>query len=500
MKAVIYARVSTKEQEREGFSIPAQLKLLTEYALKNNYTVVKEFKDAETAKFEGRENFNLMLKYLKENADIKVIICEKTDRISRNFKDMATIEDMVENQKYTIIFVKENNIISKRSKSQGKLMFYIMASMARNYVNNLSEETRKGMLEKANSGTFPSYAPFGYINYEEKTNGRHLRQLKPDENRAPIIHKVFKMYSTGDYSLEGIVEVAYEEGLRTRKSLKVNKSAIYSMLQNPIYYGSFRWNGKLYPGSHTPIISKELFDAVQSVFSSYNKPKQTARKFAYTGLLTCDKCGCSITAEIKKNKYVYYHCTSYRGKCGNTYIREEELSDKLANMVKNIHISDDILELVKQALLENHTDERLYYEKKVNALARQKGMLEHRLHEIYVDKLDRKLSQEKYDSMLEDWTKELDKIKGEIARHEKADINYLSQGTYILELCNKAHGLYLRQNAYERAKLLHTILSNCTLNDGSLCPTYRKPFDIIAKGPSRSDWLPGLDSNQRPNG
>lgn len=64
-QVVIYARVSSREQEREGFSIPAQLKLLKEYALKNGFQIVKEYSDAETAKKAGRTNYNLMLNFSK---------------------------------------------------------------------------------------------------------------------------------------------------------------------------------------------------------------------------------------------------------------------------------------------------------------------------------------------------------------------------------------------------------------------------------------------------
>ncbi len=88
MKSVIYARVSSREQEQEGYSIPSQLKLLNDYAVKNNFKVTKEFIDTETAKKAGRENFNLMVEFLKKNAEVKVILCEKTDRLSRNFRDV----------------------------------------------------------------------------------------------------------------------------------------------------------------------------------------------------------------------------------------------------------------------------------------------------------------------------------------------------------------------------------------------------------------------------
>lgn len=491
MKSIIYARVSSKEQEQEGYSIPAQLKLLNDYALKNGYKVVKEFVDAETAKRAGRENFNLMIEFLKKNTDVKAILCEKTDRLSRNFRDIATLDDLVNQQNLSIILVKENTIISRDSKSHEKFIFGIKALMAKNYIDNLSEETRKGMLEKAEQGIYPSSAPLGYKNCEAKKDGKVLKYLEVDEQRAPIIQKLFRMYATGDCSLALLTKQVYEEGLRNKRGGKVGKSAIHKILHNPFYYGMFKWCDKLFQGSHPAIVSKELFDAVQEAFEAQNRPKQTKRRFAYTGLMVCGKCGCAITAEIKKNKYIYYHCTGFKGKCGNSWVKEEELNDNFAEIVKKIHIDEDILELVKNALLESHKDELEFHKKRIEILNAQKTKLENRLHQIYIDKIDSKVSEEFYDEMTEKWQEELSQIKEAIGKHENSDSHYLSQGIHILELCNRAYRLYLQQTPLKRAKLLHYILSNCTLLDGSLCPTYRKPFDLLAKGLSRSNWLPG---------
>jgi len=490
MKSVIYARVSSKEQEQEGYSIPSQLKLLNDYAFKNSYKVVKEFVDVETAKRAGRENFNLMIEFLRKTTDIKAILCEKTDRLSRNFRDIAILDDLVNQQNLNIILVKENTTISRDSKSHEKFIFGIKALMAKNYIDNLSEETRKGMLEKAEQGIFPSAAPLGYKNCEAKNGGKVMKYLEIDEQRAPILQKVFRMYATGDYSLALLTKQSYEEGLRNKRGGKVGKAAIHNILHNPIYYGTFRWYGKLYQGSHPTLVSKGLFDAVQEAFETQNRPKQTKRHFAYTGLMVCAKCGCAITAEIKKNKYIYYHCTGFRGKCGNSWVPEKILEERFADVIKKIYIDDDVLESIKKALLSSHDEELEFHKKRIGILNAQKTKLENRLHQIYIDKIDVKVSEEFFNEMTDKWQEELNQIKEQIGRHENSDSNYLSQGVHILELCNKAHRLYLQQTPIKRAKLLHYILQNCTLINTTLCPTYRKPFDIIAKGLSRSNWLP----------
>ncbi len=79
--------------------------------------------------------------------------------------------------------------------------------------------------------------------------------------------------------------------------------------------------------------------------------------------------------------------------------------------------------------------------------------------------------------------------------HLSANQSYYDEGVRILELANKAYSLYLKQDHYERAKLLKIVLSYCSLKDGTLCPTYKEPFDMLAKGVSNENWRPQWDSN-----
>src|SRR5882762_4100872 len=151
-EAVLYARVSSKDQEREGFSIPAQLRLLREYAASKGFAILQEFTDVETAKASGRTNFTAMLEYLKKHRAVcRTILVEKTDRLYRNLKDWTTLDDLGT----TIHLVKEGRVIGPDSRSSDQLVHGINVLMARNYVLNLGEETRKGMLEKARSGIYP---------------------------------------------------------------------------------------------------------------------------------------------------------------------------------------------------------------------------------------------------------------------------------------------------------------------------------------------------------
>ena len=156
-QAVIYARVSSKEQEKGGFSIPAQLKLLKEYAAAHGFTVAEEYVDVETAKQSGRASFGAMLAYLKAHPSVRVLLVEKTDRLYRNLKDWVTVDEL----DVEIHFPKEGVVLSRESRSSEKFMHGIKVLMAKNYIDNLSEEARKGMQEKAEQGIWPTVAPLG---------------------------------------------------------------------------------------------------------------------------------------------------------------------------------------------------------------------------------------------------------------------------------------------------------------------------------------------------
>ena len=241
IQVVLYARVSSKDQEKEGFSIPAQQRLLREYAHQQSIIVAEEFVDVETAKQSGRTAFTAMLEYLKKHrATCRTILVEKTDRLYRNLKDWTTLDDLG----ITIHLVKEDHIIGPDSRSSDQLVHGIKVLMARNYSLNLGEETRKGMLEKARAGIYPSFAPVGYRN-ADGPGGK--RGIVSDPNAAPAITELFERFATGRYSLKALVREFNAEGIKLR-GRKLYSSVVHQILRKRLYTGDFDWDGIDVPG------------------------------------------------------------------------------------------------------------------------------------------------------------------------------------------------------------------------------------------------------------
>jgi site-specific DNA recombinase len=141
-------------------------------------------------------------------------------------------------------------------------------------------------------------------------------------------------------------------------------------------------------GSHEPLVSRELFDAVHDVFEQANRPKYTKHRHAFAaGLLTCALCGCTITAERKKQRYVYYHCTGFKGRCRNTYVREEELSQQFEEVVGRIQIPGEVADVIAETLRTSQADKERFHRTAVMQLQQRYLSVQNKLDRAYDDRL-----------------------------------------------------------------------------------------------------------------
>jgi len=293
---VLYARVSSKEQER-GYSICAQQELLRSYGIGLGTQIEQEFVDVETAKTTGRPGFAAMVSYLRKHPACREILVEKTDRLYRNFKDYLTIDELgVE-----IHLVKENVILTRESRSHEKFMHGIKLLMAKNYIDNLSEEVQKGLRTKAAQGLYPSFAPPGYVN-TMSPDGK--RVIVPDPVLGPIVTSLFTWFASGAYSIKDLAKKAYQAGFSFRKTKnKMPVTTLHKILRKLIYTGEFEYGGKIYQGIHKPLVSRAVWERCQEILDGRHEKKhrKTKHDFAFSGLIRSGHCGCSLVGEIKRS-------------------------------------------------------------------------------------------------------------------------------------------------------------------------------------------------------
>jgi site-specific DNA recombinase len=360
--------------------------------------------------------------------------------------------------------------------------------MARNYIENLKEEVKKGMREKAEQGIYPSRPPIGYRN----NKAEHTIEVDPE--KAPLARRMFDLYATGHYSLSQL-----RLGIKSEFGVTMAKGYLDRLLKNPFYAGSFVWDGKTYMGTQTPLVDHSLFQQVQTVFEGRNKPKYRKHEFAFRGLLKCAYDNCLVTAEIKKAKYTYYRCTGSRGKCELPYFREEDLGNRLGQILKDIYIPDQVLSQLEKSLLTDRGREATVKQEQEQRLQQRLSSVRNRIDQAYLDKLDGKITEELWSRKSPEWQAEEQQIQ--MAMHALADIKpeRMLDAVRILELANKAYFLYVKQSPAEKAKLLGLVLSNCAIDAASIYPTYRKPFDVIFASAKNGEWRARRDSNPRPS-
>ena len=471
-KVVIYARVSSKGQEKEGFSIPAQIKFLTEYAKRNLFEIDKIFQESETAKKAGRKAFNEMLLYIKEK-NINTVLVEKTDRLYRNFKDYVTLEDY----NLEVHLVKEGSVISKNSKSHDKFIHGIKVLMAKNYIDNLSEEVKKGLREKVEQGYYPQKAPVGYKNVKDES-GKNI--IVPDEIKVPYIKKLYELYSTGAYSVSEIRKKLYEEGLN-HNGKPYSKPRLLFVLKDVFYTGKFMYKGVLHEGKHTPIIDIDLYNKVQKMFNQ-SKARSHDVEFTYTGLIKCGHCGCQLTAELKKGKYIYYHCTGKRGgRCKSDLIRQEKLDEVFIELIQKIAnaIPSDIIDEVKAAIKEMQRIKQDYEKNTQEQITKQINTLNKRIDNLYTDKLDGRISEEFWEEKNIQWHADKSRLIDKLSSLNKNSEVFYEGSNLLIDFCKDLPLKYLTAKPKTKRSILKLIGSNFVYKDKKLSVELSSVFDTL---------------------
>lgn len=483
-KAIIFARVSSKEQEETGYSLPAQEKLLSEYAAKRDLKVVKKFSISESASGRyQREKFNEMMSYVKRN-NIKVIVCEKVDRLTREFKSAVLIDDWLEkDEERQVHLVKDSLILHKNSRSQEKLNWGVRLLFAKNYVDNLSEEVKKGQREKISQGWMPTKSPLGYKTIGERGHKTHVI----DEKIAPLVHKMFKLYATGEYSLKQLVEAMFEKGLRTKQGNKLVKSRMASILTDPFYFGKFRWNSEVHPGSHEPLVSKQLFDEVQRIMNGRTTPKYNKHFYLFKGMLRCAECGGTITWETQKG-IIYGHCNHYRECKQKTWSKQYEVEQQIADKLHNFILkSPKVAEVIKKALKLSHGAEIEVYESSREELNNSLNVLQRRIEKIYDDKLDGVITHEFYQRKFKQYTDDKESVEDQLKKLSQANTTYYNIGSQIHDLSQRAQSIYEHGTDENKRKLANLVFESLKLDEGELAIDYNPAFSVLMEAVSATN-------------
>jgi site-specific DNA recombinase len=311
-----YTRVSTQKQGVEGVSLEAQHRAIQEYAARFGFTVTHWFEERETAAKRGRPIFLDMMKRLRR-AQAQGVIIHKIDRSARNLKDWADLGELIDSG-VDVHFATENYDLRSRG---GRLSADIQAVVASDYIRNLREEVRKGILGRLRQGRYPRPAPIGYLN-----KGKGMKEVDPVQ--GPLARQCFELYATCEWPLSKLVPEMERRGLRNTRGGTVSLSGMSKLLNNPFYTGIIhvKCTKEVFAGKHPALISKALFDRVQLILRGKFSDRDNRHFFVFSRLLKCGGCGYHLTGEMQKG-HAYYRC--HIPTCPQKGVREDEVEKVL---------------------------------------------------------------------------------------------------------------------------------------------------------------------------
>ena len=501
MKAVIFARVSTQEQETDGHSIDAQIAKLRDYSKKNDLEIIKEFEVVESSTRGERPEFYKMIDFVNSQKGQIALVVDKVDRLQRSFTELPILDGLRKANKLVIHFLDIGKMDSDSNSQQ--ISFYQMSVvMANAYTNAISDNVKRSIIHKLNNGEYIGKAPLGYLNVRDENDKSNIII---DESRAYLVQKMFEIYSNGSVSLGDLEKFAVQHNLtnnffKGRIEKPITKNVISNILRNPFYCGEIyvkKYN-KFYPHKYQPLISRALFNKCREVTierSAINNRVQaiqtSGKDFVFRSLIKCAITGRTVSTDRKdkKNKNTYLITWNPQDIKKKIYVPEDKILNQVSDIFKSIAVPKDMLDEITSYLQQSHESEKQYHSQKLISLRKEHDSIKDKVNRLLDLHLERVISKEEYHSKKEDLEKQLAKVKTEQELHENADGGFKDAIVTAFNLANKASELFESSKTTEKRELINFVFSNLSLRGAELEYTLRQPFNMMVNLTDRASWL-----------
>ena len=478
------ARVSSREQEREGFSLEIQEDALRAFAKREGGVIAKLFRIAETAsKSDERTAFRELIRYAKKHAaTLDGVLFYKVDRAARNLFDYVELERL--ESEYGVPFISVSQ--PTENTPAGRMMRRTLANMASFYTEQQSLDVREGIARRVQEGWFPGKAPYGYCNV--RINGKSIVEVDPDN--GPKVQRVFQAFAYEHHTLDSLGAALRTEGIDyLPESRDFPRSKLHAMLRDRSYIGDVSHRGQWFPGKQKPLVDRATWNRVQRLLGG---KVYKSHELTYAGsLIRCRHCGNFITGEQVRKKtkrgeniHVYYRCSRYQSEGHpRVRVREADLDEQIFDIFASIRIDDDnlrdwfamVLQSQTQAAQKETKSQRAEIQRQLsNTMGQQDRLINMRM----ADEIDGETFARKQRELRDreaEFKLQLDVI--DRSHHETADL-----ATKAFELSQSLSEKWLAADYAEKRQILEIVCLNLELVDATLCVTIRKPFDVLAEG------------------
>lgn len=489
MKYFIYCRKSSEEEERQALSIESQLQELREYARKYGLIIVDEFIESKSArKPKNRPIFDEMLSKI-ETGIADGILSWAPDRLSRNAKEGGSIIDFVDQG-----IIKDLKFPSFHFQPDPQGLFHLSLafSFGKLYVDNLSQNVRRGIREKVRRGEFPGPAPIGYINNLRKKN------IEADPENFELIKKLIENYANGNLSFSEIANKMFQAGLKTRNGNRVSYNTVQRILTSPFYYGVFKLKGELYQGSHPPMISKETFDKAQKRLKDkirsvdWSKKRKNDKGFLFTDIGKCGECGYSMIQDYHRKKsgleFRYYRCSkkSKTHKCTQKAINEKNLAEQIEGLVSEISIDDYWYEWCMNEIRTWRDKEKDSIDVQIGELKNELKAYQERLEKLLDIHIEGVIDSKEYKSKKNKIINDCNVIEGKISKIQAGSSDWFEPLAKSLQTGNEAFHSVLEKNYTRMGRILKIAGSNPSFLGQAYSLTYTHPFCFFREAISKT--------------
>ena len=480
-KYIAYCRKSTDEKDKQIMSIDQQIDELKSFAQREGLEISEFLTEAETAKVPGRPVFNHLISLIEKGL-INGIVSWHPDRLARNSIDGGKIIYLVDTGKLQSL--KFPNFWFENTP-QGKFMLSIAFGQSKYYVDNLSENVKRGLYFKLRHGGWPSVAPLGY------KSDRNTRTVVVEPKTARLVKESFRKFSSGEFSsMKDVRDLFFQNGIARRNRKPLHFNQIRGVLTRTFYYGLMTYHGETYEGKHKPLITKRLFDEVQKVLEKKYNKKPQKHEFDFTGFIKCKECDSFITAENHKKyyrktdhhaEYVYYRCVKKKGDCSQKYIPQAGLESQLRETVSRFSLRESWkVKMLKMANNDGKKD-RKYAEGELQKLSISFDDLEKKLDKLLESYLEEIIDTESYRKKKDDLLQQKKGLQEKIGEIKAKGSSWLEPlKEFIKEAADAAKIARAKNNGKDIAIFAKKVGSNYFLNNRRLEFLPVAPFNLLA--------------------
>jgi site-specific DNA recombinase len=371
-RAVAYLRVSSEQQTRtsydaHGQSIPAQRVACQRKADELGVTIIDEYIEPgkSATEMSKRPAFRQMLARIQQQGDVDYVIVYMMSRMARNRYDDALVGIALKKMGVTLVSATERI----DETPTGQLMQGMLAVINEYQSKASGADIAYKMGEKVKRGGSVGRAPIGYLNTMDTTEGRQIRTVVPDPERAPFIRLAFELYSTGEYSIGDLVDELTDRGLMTRRTPKrpstpVSTNKMHQLLRDRYYLGYVNYKGEEFPGRHEALVDEELFEKVQGIVKSrgYSAERRREHHHYLKGTVYCGECwterGIEQRLVLQRAKgrnggeYFYFFCPNKRNGCSQPFHNVWRIEDAIEDFYKAKHYDPEFLDALRSLMID----------------------------------------------------------------------------------------------------------------------------------------------------